>query len=126
MKGQTSKVLRIVLLVFAIYYALYGLLHVLFPVLAGPKDPSPERILGAAFITFALGALLSYLEKSWEKVRIVVQLQIVWLILYVITMAWGLLEGGIDAVAWIFTIIGAVFAILFAILYFREERLQKQ
>ncbi len=125
MKGQTSKVLRIVLLVYAIYYALYGLLHVLFPVLAGPKDPSPERILGAAFITFALCALLAYLEKSWDKVRSLVLVQVVWLILYVITMAWGILEGGIDAVAWIFTIIGAVFAVLFLILYLREEKIQK-
>ncbi len=125
MKGQTSKVLRIALLVYAIYYALYGLLHVLFPVLAGPKDPSPERILGAAFITFALGALLAYLEKSWDKVRSLVLVQVVWLILYTITMAWGILEGGIDAVAWIFTIIGAVFAVLFLILYLREEKIQK-
>jgi membrane associated rhomboid family serine protease len=122
MKNQTSKGLRIVLLVYAIWWAIYGLLHVVSPELVGAKDPAVERVFGATILALALGALLAYLEKAWEKAGIVVLVQVAWMIVYAITMAWGILAGGITAVAWPPTIIGAAFAILLAVLYLREER----
>jgi hypothetical protein len=125
MKGQTSKVLRITILVYTIYSVLYGLLHVVSPELAGAKDPAIERVLGAAVLAFAVGAALAYVERAWERVRIVVLLQAVWMILYTITMAWGILVGGIAADAWAPTIIGAVFAGLLAALYVREDRMHR-
>jgi membrane associated rhomboid family serine protease len=124
MNGQTSTTMRIALLVYAILWGLYGLLHVVSPELVQAKDPAIERVLGAAVVAFALGAALAYVERSWDKVRIVVLLQVIWLILYVITMAWGILTGGIIAAAWPPTIIGAVFAVVLAILYVRERRMQ--
>ena len=125
MKGQTSKGLRIVILVYTIYSVLYGLLHVASPEMVGAKDPAIERVLGAAVLAFALGAGLAYLERAWDRVRIVVLVQVAWMILYTITMAWGLLVGGIAAEAWAPTIIGAVFAVLFMALYIREKRIQR-
>jgi hypothetical protein len=122
MNGQTSKGLRIVLLVYTIYSVVYGLLHVVSPELVGAKDPAIERVLGAAVLAFALGAGLAYLERAWGKVRIVVLVQAVWMILYTITLAWGILVGGITPDAWPPTIIGAIFAVLLTILYFREEK----
>ena len=121
MKGQTSQALRITLLVYAIWWAIYGLLHVVSPELMMAKDPAIERVLGAAFLAFALGAGMAYREKAWERVKIVVLVQIAWMILYAVTMAWGLLAGGIPAAAWPPTILGAVFAILLAALYTREK-----
>ena len=121
MKGQTPKALRITLLVYAVWWAIYGLLHVVSPELMMAKDPAIERVLGAAVVAFALGAVLAYREKAWDRVKIVVLVQIAWMILYVITMAWGLLAGGITAAAWAPTIIGAVFAILLVVLYTREK-----
>jgi drug/metabolite transporter (DMT)-like permease len=125
MQGQTSKGLRIALLVYTIYSVIYGLLHVIFPEIAGPKDPAMERVFGAAVLAFALGAGLAYLEKAWERAKIAVLMQAAWMILYTITMAWGILLGEITAIAWIFTIIGAVFAILLVTLYIREERIKR-
>ena len=125
MNGPTSKGLRITILVYAIYSVVYGLLHVVSPELVGAKDPAIERILGAAVLAFALGAGLAYLERVWDKARIAVLIQVAWMILYTISMAWGLLVGGITADAWIPTIIGAVFAVLLTTLYFREERIQR-
>jgi hypothetical protein len=121
MKEQTSKALRITLLVYAVWWAIYGLLHVLAPVMMQAKDPAIERVLGAAVLAFAFGAGLAYWEKAWDKVRLVVLVQIAWMILYAVTMAWGLLAGEITAAAWPPTIIGAVFAILLAVLYTREK-----
>jgi hypothetical protein len=125
MKSQISKGLRIVLLVYTIYSVLYGLLHVVSPELMKAKDPAIERVLGAAVLAFALGAGLAYLERIWERIKIVVVVQAAWMVLYTITMAWGILVGGIAVEAWIPTIIGAVFAVLLAILYMREEWLNR-
>jgi len=55
----------------------------------------------------------------------VVVVQAAWMILYSITMAWGILVGGIPVMAWMPTLIGAVFGVLLTILYSREERLNK-
>ena len=125
MKGQTSKGLRIVLLVYTIYSVVYGLLHVVSPEMVGAKDPAIERVLGAAVLAFAFGAGMAYLERVWERVKIVVLVQVVWMILYTITLAWGILAGGITTDAWPPTIIGAVFAVLLTILYIREEKTKK-
>jgi len=124
-KGQTSKGMRIAILVYAILWGLYGLLHVLTPQLMQAKDPAIERVLGAAVVAFAVGAGLAYIERAWDKVRIMVLLQVIWMILYTVTMAWGILAGGITPAAWPPTIIGAVFAVLLTILYAREERMQR-
>ena len=125
MKGQTSKGLRIAILVYTIYSVLYGLLHVVSPEMVQAKDPAIERVLGAAVLAFALGAGLAYLEKAWDKVRIVVLVQVAWMILYTITMAWGIWVGGITTAAWPPTFIGAVFAGLLVTLYIHEERMQR-
>ncbi len=121
MKGQTSKALRITLLVYAVWWAVYGLPHVVAPEMMQAKDPAVERVLGAAFLAFALGAGLAFRERAWDRVALVVLVEIAWMILYALTMAWGILAGGITSAAWGPTIIGAVFAILLAILYAREK-----
>ena len=121
MYAQTTKGLRTTLLVYAIYSLVYGLLHVLSPELVQAKDPAIERVLGAAFVAFALGAALSYREKDWSKNRLAVLMQAVWMILYTLTMIWGLLTGEIISMAWPPAVIGAVFAILFTVFYFRQE-----
>ncbi len=123
MKGQTSKGLRIAILVYAIWWAVYGLLHVVSPELVGAIDPAIERVFGATILALALGAGLAYLERTWDRVKIPVMVLAAWVILYTITMAWGILVGGITADAWIPTIIGAVFSALLVALYIREERI---
>jgi len=124
MKGQTSKGLRIAVLIYTIYSVIYGLVHVFAPELVGAIDPAIERVLGAAVLAFAFGAGFAYLERAWDRVKIVVLMQVVWMILYTITMIWGILSGGIPPLAWPPAIIGAIFAVLLGILYIRENRIQ--
>ena len=120
MDKDISRGLRITLLVYTIYSIVYGLLHVISPELVGAVDPAIERVLGAAVLAFAFGAGLAYIEKAWAKVKIVVLVQVVWMILYTLTMVWGLLAGAITALAWPSAIIGAVFAVLLLVFYIRE------
>jgi len=125
MKGQTSKGLRIIILVYAISSVLSGLFHMVGPQTVIAQDQAIERVLGGAMLAFALGAGLAFRERAWERVKIVVLMQVAWMILYTITLAWGVLTGGLLADAWSSIIIGAVLAILFVSLYIREEKLQR-
>jgi hypothetical protein len=121
MKGQTSKGLRIILLVFAIYMLAYGLIHVISPELVGAIDPPIERMFGATVVAIALGAGLAYWEKTWSKVRLLVLTLIIWVVLYTLGMTWGILGGGITTVAWPPTIIAAILSVLFIVFYLREQ-----
>ena len=123
MNKNTSKGLRIAILVYTIYSIVYGLLHVISPETVGAKDPAIERVLGAAVLAFAFGAGLAYLEKAWKKIKSAVLIQAVWMILYTLTMVWGLLTGEITSLAWPSAIIGAIFAVLLTGLYIREEKI---
>jgi len=125
MNNQISRGLRITLLVYAIYSIVYGLLHIISPETVGAKDPAIERVLGAAVLVFALGAGFAYLVRDWNKVKISVFMQAAWMILYTITMVWGLLTKEIISMAWPPAIIGAVFAVLFTIFYISEEKRNK-
>jgi membrane associated rhomboid family serine protease len=125
MSKQISKGLKITLLVYAIYSIVYGLLHIISPETVGAKDPAIERVLGAAVFVFALGAGFAYLEREWNKVKISVFMQAAWMILYTITMVWGLLTKDIISMAWAPAIIGVVFALLFTIFYISEEKRNK-
>ena len=125
MNKQISRGLRITLLVYAIYSVVYGLLHIISPETVGAKDPAIERVLGAAVLAFALGAGFAYLEREWNKVKISVFMQAAWMILYTITMVWGLLNKEIISMAWPPAIIGAVFAVLFTIFYISEAKRNK-
>jgi membrane associated rhomboid family serine protease len=125
MNDQISKGLRITLLVYTIYSIVYGLLHVISPETVGAKDPAIERVLGAAVLAFSLGAGLAYLERTWEKVKIIVLVQAAWMILYTLTMVWGLLIGEITSMAWPAAIIGAVFSTLLTFLYIREGKIER-
>ena len=125
MTGQTSKGLRIAILLYTISLVLSGLFHMVSPQTMIAQDQAIERVLGGAMLAFALGAGLAYLERAWDRVKIAVLMQVAWMILYTITLAWGILTGGLPADAWPSTIIGAVLAILLASLYIREERLTR-
>jgi hypothetical protein len=125
MNNQISRGLRITLIVYAIYSIVYGLLHIISPETVGAKDPAIERVLGAAVLVFALGAGFAYLNREWNKVKISVFMQAAWMILYTITMVWGLLTKEIISMAWPPAIIGAVFAVLFTIFYISEEKRNK-
>jgi membrane associated rhomboid family serine protease len=125
MKDHISKGLRITLLIYTIYSVIYGLLHVISPELVGAKDPAIERVLGAAVLAFALGAGLAYRKRTWEKVKIVVLVQAVWMSLYTLTMVWGLFIGEIISMAWAAAIIGAIFAVLLIVFYIREANVAR-
>ena len=125
MKDHTSKALRITILIYAIIMVLSGLFHMVSPQTVVAQAQAIERVLGGAMLALALGAGLAYKERAWDRVKIVVLMLVAWMILYTITLAWGILTGGLLADAWPTTFIGAASAILLTSLYIREKMLKR-
>ena len=126
MKEHTSKGFRIIILIYTVNAVLSGLFHLVSPQTELAMDQAIERVLGGAMLAFAFGAGLAYIERIWNRIKIAVLMQIAWMILYSITLAWGVLKGELLSDAWPSSFIGAALAILLTFFYIREERFNRQ
>ncbi len=128
MNGEYSKILKYTFLVHFIVAIAFGLGYFLVPdfIMDITEWPIADfyvvRMLGAAFIGIACTSILSYFESSWEKVKIVVQLELVWLVFGISGAFWTLL-GPVQYP--LFSIIGplilVVFLVGFGYSYYIEE-----
>ena len=80
-------------------------------------DPDLARLLGAALLGCGTSSILAYWETAWEKVIIVVRMEIVWTALGALAILWGLIFGGLPAIGWLNAIIMAAFAVAFGVFY---------
>jgi hypothetical protein len=101
----------------------FGLAYLLIPETYGELfgwpvvDPAIYRLLGAALLGYGTSSILAYRETAWEKVIIVVRMEIVWLALGVLAMLWGMIFGGLPAIGWLNTVLLAAFLVAFSIFY---------
>jgi hypothetical protein len=125
MEKQISSGLKITFLVHLIVGAILGLIYLLIPEVWGNlinwpvKEPALYRLIGAAVLGFSTSSWLAYRETAWEKVKIVVQMEIVWTILGTLVMLWGLIFAGLPAIGWLNAVILGGFAVAFSVFYFR-------
>jgi hypothetical protein len=121
--------LRITFLVHMFVAGIFGIVFLLIPETFGNMSGFPVNILavvsvqrsvGAAFLAFATSSWFAYKEAMWDRVKIVVQMEIIMTILGALAMVWGLLSGGFPVVDWMFVAILVVFAIAFIIFYSRN------
>ncbi|HLE29917.1 MAG TPA: hypothetical protein VI793_17455 [Anaerolineales bacterium] len=125
MDRQVSRGLKTTFLVHFIVGGIFGLIYLLIPeawgnLVAWPvKEPAIYRLIGAALLGFAASSWLAYRETAWEKVKIVVQMEIVWPILGTLVMLWGLIFAGLPAIGWLNAVILAGFAVAFSVFYAR-------
>ena len=86
MKEDISKLLKLTFLIHFFVAVIFGLVFtVIIEIYVGLVgwpylDPVTGRVLGAMFIGFAVASLLSWRETKWESVKIVVQMEIAWLV----------------------------------------------
>lgn len=71
------------------------------------------RVIGAAVLAFAVASWLASREDAWERVRIVVLMEIVWSILGALAIAWGILVEGAPRLEWLNVAILGFFAVVF-------------
>jgi hypothetical protein len=123
MEKKVSSGLKTTFLIYIIIGLIVGLGMLLFPQVwaAGVpvKEPNMYRLVGAAILGFTSGSWWAYKETAWDKVKIVVQMEIVWTILATLVILYGLLFTGLPAVGWLNAIIHACFAAAFTYFYSR-------
>ena len=118
-----SASLRLTLLAHALLAGSLGSIHLLAPTwwagLVGwpMPDPGPYRFLGLILIVLALGAWWSRQERSWERIKILVQVQITWTLASAIGLLAGLYTGRLPGFGWVYAFTLASLALALVLPY---------
>ena len=118
--------LKTLFLVHFVVALFFGLVDLLFPEAfyqmfgVTITDPQPYRMIGAAVLAFGAGSWWAYKAAEWDKVKIVVQMELVWTILASLLLLIGLLFLGRPAAEWLNFVIMAGFAAFFAYFYSKK------
>jgi len=127
MEKQITAGLRYTFLAHGIMMSIFALTYLFIPVLWGDltgclsnQVPQVFRLFGTAILGFAISSFLAFRETSWDKVKIVAQMECIITILFPIVILLGLLLWGLPAIAWMYFVVMSGFAIAFNVFYFRE------
>jgi len=125
MAKELLKGLEIVFLVHFIVGLVLGIIFLFIPetycILVGitMTDYGILRLVGAASLALGGSSFLAYRSKDWEKAKLLVQMDFIWLVSAIVGLIWWLIESGIfySSVAgwWIF---GMFLAFLIAFVYY--------
>jgi hypothetical protein len=125
MEKQIPKRLKVTFLVHMILAVIFGAGFLLVPEMvtgmlgARAMEPSTFRLVGAAMLAFGASSWLAYRQTLWDRVKIVVQIEIVWTVLGVLATLWGLMFEGLPAADWMNVFILGAFALAFTYFYSR-------
>jgi hypothetical protein len=124
--NKISSGLKTLFLVHFIFGLVFGLAFLLIPKIfmdlfsMSVPNVEPYRLVGAAILAFAASSWFSYQAADWNKVKIVVQAEIVWTVLATLVLLYGLLFARQPAAEWINAIIMAGFAVAFIYFYSKK------
>lgn len=129
MREEISKLLNLTFLVHFFVAIIFGLVYLFLldfyvDITGWPyKDPIAGRTLGAVFIGLAMASLLCWRETEWKKVKIVVQLEMIWLIIGTIVQFWGAFFANPrpPIIIWLNVVVMLFFCIAFSWFYYRQE-----
>ena len=126
MEKQITPGLKYTFLVHGIMMTIFALTYIFFPVLWGDltgclskQVPQIFRLFGTAILGYAISSFLSYRETSWDKVKIVHQMECVITVLFPIVILLALLFWGLPAIGWMSFVVMSIFALAFNYYYFK-------
>jgi hypothetical protein len=79
-----------------------------------------NRVFGAAIIGLTSGSILALLDPDWEKVVILVRIEILWLFLGCLAMIYGMMTSDYPAFGWVNVLVLAFLLALFSVGYYKE------
>jgi hypothetical protein len=123
---KISSGFRSLFLVHFVVGLVFGLLYLFIPGMfmgwlgVSLKDELAYRIVGAAVLAFTASSWYCYQAAEWERVKIIVQAEIVWTGLVALVSLYGLIFAGAPAAFWTNVIIMAGFAVAFSYFYTKK------
>jgi hypothetical protein len=127
MEKQITPGLKNTFLVHAIMMTMFALTYLFVPVLWGDltgclsnQVPQVFRLFGTAILGYAISSFFSYRENSWEKVKIVAQMNSIITILFVIVLVLALSLWDLPSIGWMYVVVMSGFAIAFNYFYFSK------
>ena len=127
MSGELSSLAKYIFLVSFLAQVLFGVLFFFSPetwiaITGWPNEPSTGRVLGAAIMVLALGALLAYRASSWEQVELYVLMQILWNILGLVAMLWNYFTIALPVAVWLLIGLLALFLVFYLFVYYKAKQ----
>ena len=127
MEKKISAGLRYTFLVHGIMMSIFAFIYLFIPVLWGDltgclsnQVPQVFRLFGTAVLGYAISSLLAYRETSWDKVKIVAQMECIITILFPIIILLALLFWNLPTIGWMYFVVMSGFAIAFNVFYFKS------
>jgi hypothetical protein len=125
LEKQIPYGLKITFLIHFVVAVVFGLAFFFLTSYFGGTMGAPfrefTRLVGAALIAFAAGSWFAYRETVWERVKIVVQMEIVFTILGVLAVLYGLIFEGLPTEEGVSAVILGAFAVAFIFFYSRRQ-----
>ncbi|MHA1931263.1 MAG: hypothetical protein ACW96X_01920 [Promethearchaeota archaeon] len=127
MVKELFKGLKIVFLIDFILGLILGIVFLFIPEtycnLVGVvmTDHGVLRLIGAASLALGSSSFLAYRSKDWEKAKLLVQMDLIWLISGIVGLVWWLIESGPVAAWWVFGMFVA-FLVAFGYFYLLQEK----
>jgi hypothetical protein len=126
MEKQMTAGLRWTFLVHGIMMAVFAAIYLFVPVLWGDltgclsnQVPQVFRMFGTAILGLAISSFLATRETSWDRVKIVAQMECILNLLFPIVILLGLFFWDLPAIAWMYFVVMSGFAVAFNIFYFK-------
>jgi len=127
MEKQITPGLKYTFLVHAIMMTIFALTYLFIPVLWGDltgclsnQVPQVFRLFGIAILGYAISSFFSYRENSWEKVKIVAQMNSIITILFAIVLVLALTFWDLPSIGWMYFVVMSGLAIAFNYFYFSK------
>ncbi len=109
--------------------AIFGLIFLFIPEIWGNlinwpvKEPVIYRFFAAAILGLTVSSWFAYKETLWEKVKTIVQMEIVWTVLGALVALWGFFfAGGTVIGSWLYFVVLAGLAAAFSFFYSQEQK----
>jgi len=127
MEKQVTQGLKNTFLVHSVMMTIFALTYLFLPVWWGNitgclsnQVPQVFRLFGTAILGYGISSFLSYKENSWEKVKIVAQMNCVITVLFPIVIVLALFFWDLPSIGWMYFVIMSGFAIAFNYFCFRK------